>query len=287
MRAVELPSGETMPVLGLGTWHLGEGRHPPQVEIDALRTGLDLGMTLVDTAEMYGDGATETLVGRGDRRTPRRGVPGQQGPARTTRRATARSPRARAACAASAPTGSTSTCCTGAAGAARGDRRRVRGARARGQDPALGRQQLRRRRHGGARASPSGDSAVETDQVLYNLARRGIECDLLPWCRAAGHPDHGVLADRAGPARSTIRCCSGIAAPHGATAAQVALAWVLRTPASARSPRPARRSTCARTRAALRVELERGRPRRARRRVPAAGATGAARGALRIRARRC
>jgi diketogulonate reductase-like aldo/keto reductase len=64
MRAVELPSGDTMPVLGLGTWHLGEGRHPPQVEIDALRTGLDLGMALVDTAEMYGDGATETLVGR-------------------------------------------------------------------------------------------------------------------------------------------------------------------------------------------------------------------------------
>jgi len=64
MRAAELPSGETMPVLGLGTWHLGEGRHRPQVEIDALRTGLDLGMAVVDTAEIHGDGATETLVGR-------------------------------------------------------------------------------------------------------------------------------------------------------------------------------------------------------------------------------
>ncbi|HEY4095346.1 MAG TPA: aldo/keto reductase [Baekduia sp.] len=42
MRAVGLPSGETIPVLGMGTWHLAEGRHPPEVELDALRTGLDL-----------------------------------------------------------------------------------------------------------------------------------------------------------------------------------------------------------------------------------------------------
>jgi diketogulonate reductase-like aldo/keto reductase len=64
MRAVDLPSGETIPVLGMGTWHLAEGRHPPEVELDALRTGLDLGMTLIDTAELYGDGASEWLVGR-------------------------------------------------------------------------------------------------------------------------------------------------------------------------------------------------------------------------------
>ena len=64
MRAVDLPSGETIPVLGMGTWHLAEGRHPPEVELDALRTGLDLGMTLIDTAELYGEGAGERLVGR-------------------------------------------------------------------------------------------------------------------------------------------------------------------------------------------------------------------------------
>jgi aryl-alcohol dehydrogenase-like predicted oxidoreductase len=64
MRAADLPSGETIPVLGMGTWHLAEGRHPPEVELDALRTGLDLGMTLIDTAELYGGGATESLVGR-------------------------------------------------------------------------------------------------------------------------------------------------------------------------------------------------------------------------------
>ena len=64
MRAVELPSGETIPVLGMGTWHLAEGRHPPEVEMDALRTGIDVGMTLIDTAELYGAGASESLVGR-------------------------------------------------------------------------------------------------------------------------------------------------------------------------------------------------------------------------------
>jgi diketogulonate reductase-like aldo/keto reductase len=48
----------------MGTWHLAEGRHPPEVEVDALRTGLDLGMALIDTAELYGGGAGERLVGR-------------------------------------------------------------------------------------------------------------------------------------------------------------------------------------------------------------------------------
>jgi diketogulonate reductase-like aldo/keto reductase len=64
MPAVPLPSGETIPALGMGTWHLGQGRHPEAVEIEALQTGLDLGMTLIDTAEMYGDGASERLIGR-------------------------------------------------------------------------------------------------------------------------------------------------------------------------------------------------------------------------------
>ena len=52
---VDLPSGETIPILGQGTWHLGQGRHPRAEEIRALREGVDLGMTLIDTAEMYGD----------------------------------------------------------------------------------------------------------------------------------------------------------------------------------------------------------------------------------------
>src|SRR3979490_2380710 len=61
--STRLPSGETVPVLGMGTWHLAEDPHRRQTEIAALQLGIDLGMSLIDTAEMYGDGASEQLVG--------------------------------------------------------------------------------------------------------------------------------------------------------------------------------------------------------------------------------
>src|SRR4030095_4107942 len=58
-----LPIGMPIPILGQGTWEMGEGKHPRREEILALQRGIDLGMTLIDTAEMYGNGATEELVG--------------------------------------------------------------------------------------------------------------------------------------------------------------------------------------------------------------------------------
>ncbi|MET0962419.1 MAG: aldo/keto reductase, partial [Noviherbaspirillum sp.] len=63
MRTTTLPCGLTVPVLGQGTWGMGETPAKRQEEIDALRAGLDLGMRAIDTAEMYGDGAAEELVG--------------------------------------------------------------------------------------------------------------------------------------------------------------------------------------------------------------------------------
>src|ERR1700749_4829146 len=63
MRTVKLPSGERIPVLGQGTWHLAEVAARRDEEILALRRGLDLGMTVIDTAEMYADGEAEKLVG--------------------------------------------------------------------------------------------------------------------------------------------------------------------------------------------------------------------------------
>jgi len=62
MRRVTLRSGETVPQLGLGTWHMGEQRGQRAAEVDALRLGLDLGMTLIDTAEMYAEGGAEEVV---------------------------------------------------------------------------------------------------------------------------------------------------------------------------------------------------------------------------------
>ena len=64
MRRIELSTGGKIPVLGQGTWHLGQGRRPPEDEIAALRLGLDLDMNLIDTAEMYGSGRSEELIGR-------------------------------------------------------------------------------------------------------------------------------------------------------------------------------------------------------------------------------
>src|ERR1700761_1360318 len=62
-RSVTLPDQTTVPALGQGTWRMGEDARLRKQEIAALRAGVDLGLTLIDTAEMYGDGATESLLG--------------------------------------------------------------------------------------------------------------------------------------------------------------------------------------------------------------------------------
>jgi len=64
MRQLALPDGTKVSAVGQGTWRIGEGQRGAAEEADALRLGLDLGMTLIDTAEMYGDGASEEVVGR-------------------------------------------------------------------------------------------------------------------------------------------------------------------------------------------------------------------------------
>lgn len=84
MKRVALPCGETVPALGQGTWHMGEDPSLRAPEIDALRHGIDLGLTLIDTAEMYGDGASESLVGeaiqgRGDQGLSAQRLAGGQG----------------------------------------------------------------------------------------------------------------------------------------------------------------------------------------------------------------
>ena len=62
MRTTALPSGEQVPVLGQGTWHMGEDRRRREQEVAALKLGLDLGMTLIDTAEMYASGGAEEVT---------------------------------------------------------------------------------------------------------------------------------------------------------------------------------------------------------------------------------
>ena len=64
MRMLKLPSGQQVPILGMGTWQMGEQEKNRQQEIAALRHGLDLGLTLIDTAEMYGEGGAEEVIGQ-------------------------------------------------------------------------------------------------------------------------------------------------------------------------------------------------------------------------------
>ena len=112
LRTVSLPSGEAVSALGQGTWGMGEQRKRRAHEVAALKLGLDLGMTLIDTAEMYGDGGAEEVVGEA--------IAGRRDevflvskvlPHHATRRGTIAA--CSRACNGWAPNSSTCTCCTG------------------------------------------------------------------------------------------------------------------------------------------------------------------------------
>jgi diketogulonate reductase-like aldo/keto reductase len=226
VRSVSLPSGEQIPALGMGTWHLGEDPLLRETELVALRTGLDLGMTLIDTAEMYGDGVTEDLVGEAIAgRRDEVFLVSKVVPQHATREGTV------AACRASLHR-------------LRTDHLDLYLLHWRGRVPVAetlaGFADLMAAgaiRYWGVSnfdvdemaelTGLPGGAAVQTDQVLYNLMRRGIEYDLLPWCLDNGIPimayspvEQGLLLGH--PA---VR---GVADRHGVSAAQVALAWVLR-----------------------------------------------------------
>ena len=223
---ITLPSGEAVPRLGQGTWRMGENRRLRDEEIAALKLGLGLGMTLIDTAEMYGDGEAERIVG--EALTGRRDevfIVSKVLPENASRAGTI------AACERSLKRLGT-------------DRIDLYLLHWRGRHPLketlAGFQALMDQgliRSWGVsnfdvddmeelEALPGGKAAA-TNQVLYNLARRGIEADLLPWCRDRGIPimayspiDQGrILRDRS---------LGRVAARHRATPAQIALAWVLR-----------------------------------------------------------
>jgi diketogulonate reductase-like aldo/keto reductase len=226
MPTIELPAGERIPALGQGSWGLAEDPDRRDEEINALRAGLDLGMTLIDTAERYADGGAEELVGEAvaGRREQvflvDKVVPGN------------------------ASRMGMLSACEHSLRRLRTDRIDLYVVHWRGQVPleetveafgALVRQG--KIRHWAVSNFDVADlaelttipegRAVQTDQVLYNLTRRGIEWDLLPRSRELGLPimaysplERGRLLGHPGLRRVADR--------HGATPAQVALAWVLR-----------------------------------------------------------
>jgi diketogulonate reductase-like aldo/keto reductase len=223
---VLLPTGEAVPALGQGTWHMAERASRRDQEVAALRLGIELGMTLIDTAEMYADGAAEELVGAAIRGLRERVfLVSKVYPHRADRRAVV-------------------TACEESLARLGTDRIDLYLLHWRGSVPlaetVAGFEALlaagKIRAWGVSNfdtddlqelmAVPGGE-ACAANQVLYNLARRGPEFDLLPW-----------MAERRMPAMAYSPVEQGglaaapplvpIARKHGATPAQVALAWVLR-----------------------------------------------------------
>ena len=226
MRRIALPSGETVPALGQGTWGLGVDPARRRDDLAAVRLGLDLGLTLVDTAEMYGEGSTEELVGEA--------IAGRRNEVFLVSKVYPHNADRRGVVAA----------CERSLRRLRTDRLDLYLLHWRGGVPfeatLAGFAELVRSgkiRHYGVSNldagemaewwSKPGGAATATDQVLYNPMRRGVEWDLLPWCRARGVPvmaysplEQGRLLSEAALRR--------IAERRGVAPAQVALAWLLR-----------------------------------------------------------
>lgn len=253
MRKTKLPSGTAVPVLGQGTWYMGDEAHRRADEIASLRLGLDLGMTLIDTAEMYGDGASERLVGEA--------IAGRRDevflvskvlPSNASRSGTI------AACERSLRRlgtdcidlyllhwrGRTPFAETIAAFEALQDAGKIRHWGVSNMDVDDMREIAR---------APGGD-AMATNQVLYNLTRRGIEFDLLPQAQARGLPLMAYSPIEQGRLTEYPEV-QDIADRHGVTPAQVALAWVLRQEGVIAIPKAGTPEHVRENRAALELQL--------------------------------
>ena len=229
-RILKLRNGAIVPAVGQGSWHLGQGRHPAALEEEALRTGISLGMTLIDTSGNYGNGRSEELIshviaGQRDRvflvsKVEANEVPGD---------------RIARACEASLRRLGTDYL----------DLYLLHSPVPNSQffDVVAGFEQLRAaekiRAWGVSNFNtsqmeallrvPNGDRCA-TNQVPYSLNNRGIERDLLPWCQQHDMP---VMAysPLGGDNNLVIRdrTLVQIGATHGCSAAAVALAWAVRS----------------------------------------------------------
>jgi diketogulonate reductase-like aldo/keto reductase len=229
MRRIPLPNGTTVSAIGQGTWKIGEGERPAKAEADALRLGIDLGMTLIDTAEMYGDGTSEEVVaqaiaGQRDRvflvtkvyphNASRTGIP--------------------AACARSLKRlgtdvidlyllhwrGGTPLAETVAAFEKLREQGKIRAWGVSNLDPGDMQELL---------GVPNGGYCA-ANQVLYSPEHRGIEFDLLPWQADQGIPLMAYSPVGQGGRLLRHPALATVAKRHDATPAQVAIAWGLRHP---------------------------------------------------------
>ena len=224
---ISLPSGETVPALGQGTWKMGDYERKRAEEVRTLQAGIDLGLTLLDTAEMYADGVAEEITGeaiRGRRDglfIVSKVLPSHASHEQTVRAAERSLKRL---------------------GTDRIDLYLLHWRGGYGLDDTISGfealQKAGKIRHWGVsnfdvddmeELLSLGGKAVTTNQVLYNLSRRGIEYDLLPWQARHKVPVMAYSPIEQGRLASH-RALQNIADAHGKTAAQIALAFVLAQP---------------------------------------------------------
>ncbi len=227
--SVELPQGGSAPALGMGSWQLAQGRHPLADEEEALRVGLSLGMSLIDTAELYSHGRSEEMIGRVIANQPRDAVflVSKVSPAHATAKGI------RDACTASLArlgtsyldlyllhwreSGTDLGAVVAAFDALQRDGRIRRWGVSNFSVPDM--EELFRIR---------GGEACATDQVRYNLGDRSIEASLQPWCGRHGIP---IMAySPLGSGNSLIRhpVLARVADRHEVAPAAVAIAWTMR-----------------------------------------------------------
>jgi len=231
MKTLPLPTGRAIPILGQGTWNMGEDPSARAAEVAALRLGMELGMTLIDTAEMYGEGGAEKVVGEA--------IAGRRDEVWLVSKVyphNASRAGVRAACERSLRRLGT-------------DHVDLYLLHWRGGVPlAETLEAFERLRDEGkirdygvsnfdtddmeeAAALPAG-GGIAANQVLYNLVKRGIEFDLLPWCRARGIPVMAYSPLESTPAEQRTLLArpqlGEVARRHDVSPAQVALAWLLR-----------------------------------------------------------
>jgi diketogulonate reductase-like aldo/keto reductase len=226
-RTVTFPDGTVIPALGQGSAGLGKGRHPKTVEEEALRTGISLGMTSIDTAEIYG---SEEFIGRviaGQRN--RVFLVSKVWPTHVAGNGIAR------ACEASLTRLGTDYLDlyllhwpNGVANLS-GVVTAFENLRSAGKIRAWGVSNFKVSDLENLFRIPQGDRCA-TNQVPYNIGDRGIEHDVLPWCERHGMP---VMAysPLGGPGTNLVRdpTLTRIGAAHGCSAAAVALAWTIRS----------------------------------------------------------
>jgi diketogulonate reductase-like aldo/keto reductase len=249
-----LRDGQSVPRLGMGTWHMGEHRADRAREVAALRLGLELGMTLIDTAEMYGDGGAEKIAGEaisdrhGEVFVVSKFLPHHASRAKLI------------------------AACNGSLAALGVDALDLYLYHWRGPVPLAETvatlEELMRagkvRRWGvsnfdtadmEALVAVPGGEAVMVNQVLYNLGQRGAEFDLMPWCEARGI---AIMAYSPLDEGRLVRHPAVIAVAEraGATPGEVAIAWLLRREHVITIPKASSPEHVRGNRAAADVELD-------------------------------